>query len=211
MAKIVAFSGSPRKNGNTDTIIDHLLNVLKSNGHEVEMVRLKREEIRGCRACGVCREKKDLRCYSNNDFLNECISKMVDADGIIFGSPVYFANVTTEMKALIDVSGYVTRSAGHVLARKVGASVVAVRRAGEMSSFDAMNNFFLINQMIVPGSSYWNIVQGKQPGDVLNDTEGMATITTLGENMSWLLDKVVPSKKKVKKDIGLDLDQPTLF
>ncbi|MDC1106993.1 flavodoxin family protein [Prolixibacteraceae bacterium] len=209
MAKIVAFSGSPRKNGNTDTIIDHLLNILKSNGHEVEMVRLERDKIRGCMACGVCRDKKDQKCYSNNDFLNECISKMIEADGIILGSPVYFANITTEMKALIDVSGYVTRGSGHLLARKVGAAVVAVRRAGELSAFDAMNNFFLINQMVVPGSSYWNIVQGKQPGDVLNDTEGLATITTLGENMSWLLDKVAPQKKKPKKEVSQD--QPTLF
>ena len=209
MAKIVAFSGSPRKGGNTDLLLTHLLNILKSNGHEVELVRLERSKIKGCMACGVCREKKDLKCYSGNDFLNGCIAKMVDADAIILGSPVYFANITTEMKALIDVAGYVTRGAGHLLAKKVGASVVAVRRAGEISAFDAMNNFFLINQMIVPGSSYWNIAQGKQPGDVLKDEEGLATIQILAENMSWLLDKIVPPKKKTK--IDKVVDQPTLF
>ncbi|QZE13095.1 flavodoxin family protein [Halosquirtibacter laminarini] len=209
MAKIVAFSGSPRKGGNTDILINHLLETLSNHGHEVEMIRLDRDKINGCRACGVCREKKDLKCYSNNDFLNGCIEKMVEADGIILGSPVYFANITTEMKALIDVSGYVTRSADHKLAKKVGAAVVAVRRAGEISAFDAMNNFFLINQMIVPGSSYWNIAHGKMPGDVLKDEEGLNTITTLGENMSWLLDRVAPKKKKVKKVQNDDL--PTLF
>ena len=115
---------------------------------------------------------------------------MIEANGIILGSPVYFADVTSEMKALIDVAGYVTRGNGHLLARKVGAGVVAVRRAGEIHALNSMNNFFMINQMIVPGSSYWNMAQGREPGDVLNDTEGMQTMKRLGENMAWLLNKL---------------------
>jgi multimeric flavodoxin WrbA len=115
---------------------------------------------------------------------------MVEADGIIIGSPVYFADVTTEVKALIDVAGYVTRSNNHLLKRKVGAAVIAVRRGGALHAFETINNFFLINQMIVPGSSYWNFAFGRNPGEVLNDEEGMQTIKTLAENMAWLLKRV---------------------
>ena len=117
--------------------------------------------------------------------------KMIEADGIIIGSPVYFADVTTEVKALIDVAGYVTRANGHLLKRKVGAGIIAVRRAGAMPTFGTMNNFFLINQMIVPGSTYWNLAIGRNPGDVLKDEEGIQTMRTLGENMAWLLAKLV--------------------
>jgi len=116
---------------------------------------------------------------------------MIEADGIILGSPVYFADVTSEMKALIDVAGYVTRGNGHLLARKVGAGIVSLRRAGEIHALNSMNNFFLINQMIIPGSSYWNIGLGREPGDVLNDIEGIQTMKKLGENMAWLLGKLL--------------------
>ena len=146
--------------------------------------------VHGCTACGKCREIKDARCHIKNDFLNEVISKMVEADGIILGSPVYFADITTEMKALIDVSGYVTRGNGHLLKRKVGAAVIVERRGGALHAFETINNFFLINQMIVPGSSYWNFAFGGAPGDVLKDEEGMRTMRTLGENMAWLMKKL---------------------
>ena len=146
--------------------------------------------MQGCNACLKCREIKDGKCHIKNDHLNFCIEKMVEADGIIIGSPVYFADVTPEVKALIDVAGYVTRGNGHLLKRKVGASVIAVRRGGALHAFESINNFFLINQMIVPGSSYWNFGMGKNPGDVLNDEEGIKTMQTLGENMAWLLKKM---------------------
>jgi len=115
---------------------------------------------------------------------------MIDADGILIGSPVYFADITPETKALIDVVGYVTRANGHLLKHKVGAGVIAVRRGGALHTFESINNFFLINQMIVPGSSYWNFAFGREPGDVLNDEEGINTIKTLGQNMAWLLNKI---------------------
>lgn len=188
--KIVAFNGSPRRNGNTVTLINEMFRIFNAEGIETEMIQLGNKLVHGCTACGVCKEKQDGRCHIKNDHLNFCIEKMIEADGIIIGSPVYFADVTPEVKALIDVAGYVTRASGHLLKRKVGAGVIAVRRGGALHAFETINNFFLINQMIVPGSSYWNFAIGRDPGDVLNDAEGMQTIRTLAENMTWLLKKV---------------------
>ena len=188
--KIVAFNGSPRRNGNTVLLLQEMFRIFESNGIETEMIQLGNKVVHGCTACGVCKDKQDGTCHIKNDHLNYCIEKMVEADGIIIGSPVYFADVTPEVKALIDVAGYVTRASGHLLKRKVGAGVIAVRRAGSLHAFETINNFFLINQMIVPGSSYWNLAVGRDPGDVLNDVEGMNTIRTLAENMSWLLKKL---------------------
>jgi len=188
--KIVAFNGSPRRNGNTVLLLQEMFQIFESEGIETEMIQLGNKMVHGCTACGVCKEKQDGKCHIKNDHLNLCIEKMVEADGIIIGSPVYFADVTPEVKALIDVAGYVTRASGHLLKRKVGAGVIAVRRGGALHAFETINNFFLINQMIVPGSSYWNFAVGRDPGDVLNDEEGMSTIRTLAENMAWLLKKV---------------------
>lgn len=190
MTKIVAFNGSPRKNGNTSILIQQVFNVLNQNGIETELIQIGNKTVHGCTACGKCREFQDKKCHIKNDLLNTCIEKMIAADGILLGSPVYFADITSEMKALIDVAGYVTRGNGHLLARKVAAGVVAVRRAGELHALNSMNNFFMINQMIVPGSSYWNIGVGAKEGDVLNDSEGINTMKKLGENMAWLLQKI---------------------
>jgi multimeric flavodoxin WrbA len=190
MINVVAFNGSPHKNGNTSILIDTVFSVLKKEGITTEVVQIGNKTVHGCTGCGKCREVKDKRCQIKNNLLNECISKMIEADAIILGSPVYFADVTSEMKALIDVAGYVTRGNGQLLARKVGAGLVAVRRAGEIHALNSMNNFFLINQMIVPGSSYWNMALGREPGEVLNDAEGIQTMIRLGENMAWLLKRI---------------------
>jgi len=188
--KIIGINGSPRRGGNTEILIKTVFEELEKEGIETEFIQLGGKLVHGCTACGKCREIKDARCHIKNDFLNEVISKMVEADGILLGSPVYFADITTEMKALIDVSGYVTRGNGHLLRRKVGAAVIVERRGGALHAFETINNFFLINQMIVPGSSYWNFAFGGAPGDVLKDEEGMRTMRTLGENMAWLMTKL---------------------
>lgn len=187
--KILGINGSPHKNGNTSLLIKEVFKTLEQEGFETELFQLGGKQVHGCTACGICREKKDGKCHIKNDAINECIAKMNEADAILIGSPVYFANVTTEIKALIDCAGYVTR-ATNSLKHKVGAGVVAVRRAGEIHTFNSINDFFLISQMIVPGSSYWNVGIGKLPGDVLNDEEGMQTMKHLGENMAWLLKKI---------------------
>jgi multimeric flavodoxin WrbA len=188
--RVIGINGSPHKNGNTSILIQTVFSELEKAGIKTELVQLGGRLVHGCTACGKCREIQDRRCHIKNDLINEMIGKMIEADGIILGSPVYFADITPEMKALIDVAGYVTRGNGHLLRRKVGAGIAAVRRGGQLHTLETMNNFFLINQMIVPGSSYWNFAYGKTPGDVLNDQEGMQTMHTLGENMAWLLKKL---------------------
>ena len=188
--KVIGINGSPRRSGNTGILIQTVFEELEKEGIETEFIQLGGKLVHGCTACGKCGEVKNGRCQVKNEFLNEIIAKMVEADGIILGSPVYFADITTEMKALIDVSGYVTRSNGHLLRRKVGAAVIAERRGGAIHAFETLNNSFLINQMIVPGSSYWNFAFGVAPGDVLKDEEGMQTMHTLGENMAWLMKKL---------------------
>jgi len=187
--KVLGINGSPNRKGNTSLLIQEVFKTLELEGIETEIFQLGGKPVHGCTACNKCREVAGAKCHIKNDAINECISKMIEADGIIIGSPVYFADVTTETKALIDCAGYVVRGANHALRRKVGAAVVAVRRAGEIHTFDSINHFFLINQLIVPGSSYWNIGIGKQPGDVLKDEEGLQTMQTLGKNMAWLLKK----------------------
>jgi multimeric flavodoxin WrbA len=186
--KVVAFNGSARKDGNTAILVKAVFKELKKEGIETELVQLAGKKVHGCLACGKCYRNRDQRCVITNDFVNECIESMVEADGIILASPTYFTDVSTEMKALIDRSGYVARANDHMFRRKVGAAVVAARRAGAIHTFDTLNHFFLISQMIVPGSSYWNIGMGLAPGDVKKDKEGLATMKTLGTNMAWLMN-----------------------
>lgn len=188
--KVIAINGSPRRDGNTAILIKEVFKILENHGIETELIQLGNKPVHGCTACLKCREIQDGKCHIKNDHLNLCLQKMVEADGIVIGSPVYFADVTTEIKALIDVAGYVTRANGFTLKRKIGAAVIAVRRGGALHAFETINNFFLINQMIVPGSSYWNFAFGRNPGEVVNDAEGMQTMQTLGENMAWLLQQV---------------------
>lgn len=188
--KVIAFNGSPREAGNTEALIHTVFEVLEKHGIETEMLPLGQTNIRGCTACYSCFESKDGSCPAiQDDVLNEYFSKMQQADGIIIGSPTYFANVSTEVKALIDRAGLLAIANGYALKRKVGAAVVSVRRAGAANVFDAINKFFLINQMLVAGSSYWNLGIGHTEARVEDDEEGLRTMRTLGENMAWLLEK----------------------
>ena len=188
--KVMAINGSARKDGNTAILIGYVFRELEKEGIETEMVQLSGSRIHGCIACMKCFENKDQRCSVKDDIANDCIEKMLDADGIILGSPTYFANVSTEMKALIDRAGMVSRANSDMLARKVGAAVVAVRRAGAIHVFNSINHFFFIGQMIVPGSSYWNLGMGRQKGEVEKDDEGIQTMKNLGRNIAWLLRKL---------------------
>jgi len=188
--KVVAFNGSARKDGNTAILIGYVLKELEKENIETELVQFSGSRIHGCIACMKCFENKDKRCSVKDDIANDCIEKMKAADGIILGSPTYFANVSTEMKALIDRAGMVSRANSDMLARKVGAAVVAVRRAGAIHVFNSINHFFFIGQMIVPGSSYWNLGMGRQKGEVEKDDEGIETMKHLGRNMAWLLKKL---------------------
>ncbi len=188
--KVLAINGSSRKDGNTSILLNLVLDELKAEGMETELYSLAGKPLQGCMACYKCFEKKNMRCSVDKDIVNDCIEKMLKADGIILGSPTYFADVSAGMKALIERSGMAARANGDMFKRKVGAGVVAVRRAGAMHVFHSLNSFFLISQMIVPGSSYWNIAIGRQPGEVSGDSEGVQTMKTLGRNMAWLLKKL---------------------
>jgi multimeric flavodoxin WrbA len=188
--KVVAFNGSARRGGNTATLLGQVLGELQQQGIDTELVELGGEFIHGCRACGQCRKNKDGRCAYDDDKANEFIGKMAAADGIILGSPTYVADISPEMKALIDRACIVSRANQNMFRRKVGAGVVAVRRAGAIHAFDSLNHFFLINEMILPGSSYWNIGVAREIGDAAKDSEGMNTMKALGQNMAWLLKKI---------------------
>ncbi|RXE56378.1 FMN reductase [Methanoculleus taiwanensis] len=187
---VVAFSGSPRAEGNTERLIRHALAVLEEEGIETELVRIGGKPVHGCTACQKCFENQDKRCIIGKDVVNDCIEKMIAADGIIIGSPTYFADLSPETKALIDRAGFVGIANGGLYARKVGAAVVAVRRAGAIHAFDSINHFFGISNMFTVGSSYWNIGIGLEAGDVEEDAEGIATMQNLGRNMAWLLKKI---------------------
>lgn len=188
--KVVAFNGSARKDGNTALLVRTVFEELENQGIQTELIQLAGKEIHGCTACMRCFSEKNRRCAVKNDALNACIEKMAGAEGVILASPTYFANVSSEMKALIDVAGMVGIANDAMLRRKVGAAVVAVRRGGAIAAFDAMNHFFLISQMIVPGSSYWNMGFGMEKGEAAGDSEGIDTMKTLGQNMAWLMKKV---------------------
>ena len=188
--KVVAFNGSARRGGNTAILINYTLKALQKENIETELFELSGQKIHGCIACTKCFEKKDQRCAVKNDVLNDCIEKMLEADGIILGSPTYFADITTEMKALIDRSGYVAKANNDMFKRKVGAGIVVARRAGSIHALDSINHYFQISQMIIPGSRYWNLGFGREKGEVEKDEEGILIMKTLGENMAWLLKKI---------------------
>ncbi|MGB9690049.1 flavodoxin family protein [Thermogutta sp.] len=188
--KVIAFNGSARKDGNTSIMVNTVLNVLQNEGIETEHISLAGRQISGCIACYRC-FREPGRCHQKDDgFINEAIQKISQSQGVILGSPVYFADVTANMKALMERTGMVARAAGDMFRRKVGAAVVAVRRGGAVHTFDSLNHYFLIAQMIVVGSIYWNLGRGLEPGDVNKDEEGLRTMRILGENMAWVIKKL---------------------
>lgn len=188
--KVLAINSSPRPEGNTKALLQLVCKELNDQGIDTEIYQLGGKLVHGCMACRKCFENQDRKCVITGDCMNELISKVFEADGLIIGSPTYFSNVTTELKAFIDRAGYVTLANGNPLRRKAGAAVVAVRRAGSLPTFDAINHFYFITQMVIPGSSYWNIGIGREQGEVLNDAEGIRTMETLGKNMAWLMHKL---------------------
>jgi multimeric flavodoxin WrbA len=185
--KVIAFNASARKDGNTAILINYVFEELEKEGIKTEMIQLAGTNIPGCKACYGCFKNKDKKCVFKEGNVNEYFEKMIEADGIILASPVYFANMSSELKALIDRVGFVNRANGNLLRRKIGAPIVAVRRAGAVFTQDAINHFFFINEMVVPGSSYWNMGFGREIGEVKNDKEGETTMRNLGKNMAWLL------------------------
>jgi multimeric flavodoxin WrbA len=188
--KVVAFNGSARQNGNTAILIRTALRELEDEGIETELVQFAGQKIQGCIACRRCMELRNERCALEDDPVNEWIGKMVESDGVILGSPVYFADLTASMKAFIERAGLVGLANGALFKHKAGAGLTAVRRGGAIHAFDSLNHFFFISQMVVPGANYWNMGIGLEIGDVEKDEEGMNTMRVLGQNMAWLLKKI---------------------
>lgn len=188
--KVVALSGSPRINGNTELLIKKAFDPIKEAGIETELIQVGGKGVRGCTACGKCGEMKNNTCIFTTDPVNKIIEKFNEADGIIIGSPTYFADLSGDLKSALDRVFFVSHRNGRLFERKVGAAVVAVRRGGATHVFDSINHYFQISGMYIVGSTYWNMGFGLGPGDVTDDEEGMANMTDLGESMAYLLQKI---------------------
>ena len=192
----LAVNGSPRRGGNTEILLKKVLEPLDNNGWETEFIQLGGKNIRGCLACFKCAENQDQQCVIKNDIFNDIFAKMVKADAIILGSPTYFTDVSAEMKALLDRAGFVAIQNGRLFRGKIGAAVVAVRRGGATHVYDTINHMYLMSQMIVPGSTYWNFGIGLDKGDVHNDEEGLNNMRHLGESIDWLGKAIAPHMDK---------------
>lgn len=194
--KVVAFNGSPRKDGNTALLLRKVLAPIARAGIDTELVQVGGQALHGCTACYRCMETKDKQCAIKADIVNACIQKMVEADGIILGSPSYFSGMTSELKALIDRAGLVAVANGRMFSRKVGAAVAAHRRGGAVNVVDAINHMFLMSRMIVPGSTYWNFGVGLEREEVANDEEAIQNMHDLGETIAWLIKNLSQARSE---------------
>jgi multimeric flavodoxin WrbA len=188
--RVLGISGSPRRGGNTDILIKKALATLQEEGIETEFLSLADRPIKPCTGCRGCFTSETPRCVQKDPAFEGIIEKFMQADGILLGSPVYFGSATPQIMTLIDRVGYVARRHPQLLRRKAGAAIVVARRAGQNFTFAQLNYFFLISEMVVPGSTYWNVAFGLEKGEVENDAEGVKTIVTLAQNMAWLLKKL---------------------
>lgn len=182
--------GGPRKEGNTSIMLGWALEEIAKEGLEVEVEHIGGKVIHGCKACGACARNKDMRCIQKDDPVNDIIAKMAEVDGLILGSPVYFADLTPEMKALIDRAGFVAMFNQSFMRRKAGAAVVVARRAGHVHSYDSINHFFGIMGMFTVGSNYWNLGSALEKGEIRQDEDAQKTMRILGTNMAWLIKKI---------------------
>lgn len=189
--KAIAICGSPRKGGNTQILLTRCLENLKRSGIDVELVSLLDKTVKPCVACGMCGQRKDGTCSIKDDDFHKIFDSMVKADIIIVGSPVYFGSATPQTMALLDRVGYVSRSSGNLLSRKIGGPIVVARRAGQNFTYAQLMYWFMINDMVVPGSSYWNVAFGRAAGEVEDDEEALNTIDRFSENLSWLASKLL--------------------
>lgn len=196
--KVVAFNGSPKKEGNTYYALKVVAEELVKEGIEVEIVHVGDKIIRGCLACNMCAKNKNERCIIDDE-VNDWIQKMKNADGIILGSPVHYASIAATMKAFLDRAFYVASANGGLFRHKVGAAVVTVRRSGGVTTFDQLNNYLNYSEMLIPTSNYWNVIHGARPGEIMQDDEGVQILRILGKNMAWLMKLIDNGKEKVKE------------
>lgn len=186
--KVIAINGSPRANGNTYHSLAIMGEEFAKHNIEFEILHVGHKAIHGCIGCGKCAELKNDQCPTfPNDIVNESVQKMKDADGIILGSPVYYSGVAGTMKCFIDRAFYIAGVNGGLLKYKIGASVSAQRRTGGSSTLDSLNHYFTISEMPIASSTYWNAMHGMNPGEVVQDEEGVQTLVNLAKNMVWLM------------------------
>ena len=191
--KVIAINGSPKANGNTYTALTLVGEELQKESIEFEIIHIGNKLIRGCMACGSCAKTLNEQCIVNDE-VNACLQKLKAADGILLGTPVHYSGIAGTMKSFLDRLFYVAGANGGMFRHKVGASVVAVRRSGGVPTFDALNHYINYAEMILPGSNYWNVIHGREPGEVLKDHEGNQIMRVLGKNMAWLLKLVEAGK-----------------
>jgi len=192
--KVVAFNGSPNKEGNTWHALKMVTDELEKEGIETEIVHVGNKTIRGCTACYQCVKTKNEQCVLPGDEVNEWIQMMKQADGIILGSPVHFSAIGGTMKSFLDRAFFVTSVNDGMLRHKAGAAVVAVRRSGGLPTFDQLNNFLNYAEMLLPASNYWNVIHGRTPGEVIQDSEGVQIMRILGKNLAWLMKLIEHGK-----------------
>lgn len=185
--KVIAINGSPRKEGNTSHALKMVGDELLSSGIEFEILHIGHKLIHGCTACGKCAENRDEKCSLGADGLNQWIQTIKEADGIILGSPVYYSGIAGTMKSFLDRLFYVSGANGNLLRHKVGAAIVAVRRTGGSSTLDGLYHYLTYAEMIVATANYWNVIHGRNAGEVSQDGEGVQVMRVLGKNMAWLL------------------------
>ena len=193
--KVVAINGSPNKKGNTAYALNTVIEVLEQEGVQTQLLHIGKDPIHGCIGCGVCMQKVNRQCRFTEDCTNEYIEAMAQADGILLGSPVYYAGVAGSMKAFLDRAFLVSMANNGLFRLKAGAAVAAVRRAGSVITVDQLNKYFSISEMIMPTSNYWNEIHGMMPGEAAQDAEGVQCMRVLGANMAWLLKKIHTESK----------------
>ncbi len=185
--KVIAFNGSPKKEGNTFHGLQMVTEELEKEGIETKIVQVGNKEIRGCTACNGCAKNRNEKCILPGDEVNDWIQQIKDADGIILGAPVHFSGIGSTMKSFLDRAFYVASNNNSLFRHKVGAGLVAVRRSGGSASLDQLNHYLTYSEMIIPSSNYWNIIHGTSPGESIQDQEGAQIMRMLGKNMAWLL------------------------
>jgi multimeric flavodoxin WrbA len=195
--QMVAFNGSPNREGNTYHAIKMVSAELEKEGIGTEIIHVGNKIIRGCTACGGCVKNKNEQCVLPGDEVNEWIQKMKQADGIVLGSPVHYAAMGGTMKSFLDRAFYVTSVNNGMLRHKVGAAVVAVRRSGGLPTYNQLNNFLSYSELVIPTSNYWNVIHGTAPGEVTQDAEGVQIMRVLGKNMAWLMKLVDHGKAAI--------------
>lgn len=196
--KVIGINGSPHERGCTYTAIELMAKELEKEKIEVEILQIGKKPFQGCTACNACGKMEDPKCIFGNDLVNECIEKMKNADGIILGSPTYYAAIAGTMKCFLDRFFY---AGSHVLKHKVGVAVASQRRTGGVEVTQQINNYFNLAHVVIPPSQYWNTIHGNTPDEAMQDLEGVQIMQTLGKNMAWTLKSLKAGSDQVSLPI----------